>query len=286
MEQIAPNVYISTAFPYVNVGCVVGPTGVVALDAPALPGDALTWRRQILQLTDRPIVYTVLTDAHPHRLLSASLLQAPIVSSRAAYSYAAEHTRGFWRTVVRRLKRYNPEHEEIPQDADPVLPEILFSDTLTLHKTGVDVTIERVDGPAPGSAWIRPGDADVLFAGDTLVVGQPPVMDETPDTRAWLDTLTRLRRPHFADTKFVPGRGPIGDQSATFLLSEYVRVARRRVRSLHRGARPRDDAAGFVNELLSIFPLSDAERDRFRRRVRNGLKHVYDELACREEDDG
>jgi hypothetical protein len=111
-------------------------------------------------------------------------------------------------------------------------------------------------------------------------------MDETPDTKAWLDTLTRLRRPPFAGTTLVPGRGPLSDQSATHPLSEYVRLARRRVRSLHRNARPRDDVAGSVNELLSIFALSDTERDRFRRRVRNGLKHVYDELAAEDEDDG
>ncbi|MGD2179223.1 MAG: MBL fold metallo-hydrolase [Anaerolineae bacterium] len=286
MDQIAPSIYVSTTYPYVNVGCVVGPTGVVALEAPTLPQDALMWRHRISQLTDRPIVYTVLTDAHPHRLLCAGLLEAPIVSSRAAYEHAAEYTRGFWRTVVRRLRREHPEQEQALRDVDPVLPEILFSDMLTLHKAGVDVTIERTDGAAPGSAWIKPADEDVLFAGDTLVVGRPPVMDETPDTKAWLDTLTELRRPRFADTTLVPGRGPLSDQSATHSLSEYVRVARRRVRSLHRAGRPRDDVAGYVDDLLSIYTFSDTERDRFRRRVRNGLRHVYDELAGQDGDDG
>jgi glyoxylase-like metal-dependent hydrolase (beta-lactamase superfamily II) len=286
MEQIAPHIYVSTTFRYVNVGCIVGPTGVVALDAPALPQDALTWRRQISELTDQPIVYTVLTDAHPHRLLCAGLFMAPIVSSRTAYEQAAEYTRGFWRSVIRRLKRFHPEQEETLRDVDPVLPEILFSDRLTLHKAGADVTIERVEGSAPGSAWIKPRDADVLFVGDTMVVGRPPVMDETPDTKAWLETLTWLRRPLFAGTALVPGRGPLSDQSATHPLSEYIRMARRRVRSLHRSARPRDDVSGFVNELLSIFALSDSERDQFRRRVRNGLKHVYDELAPQDLDDG
>jgi glyoxylase-like metal-dependent hydrolase (beta-lactamase superfamily II) len=286
MEQIAPNIYVSTVYPYVNVGCVVGPTGVVALEAPTLPQDALTWRREISKLTDQPIVYTVLTDAHPHRLLSAGLLEAPIVSSKAAYEQAADYTRGFWRSVVRRLKRHHPEQEAGLRDVDPVLPEILFTDTLTLHKAGADVAIERIDGAAPGSAWVKPGDADVLFVGDTLVVGSPPVMDETADTKAWLDTLTKLRRPRFAGTTLVPGQGPHCDQSATHPLSEYVRVVRRRVRSLHRDARPRDDVSEFVNELLSIFALSDPERDYFRRRVRNGLKRVYDELAPQDDDNG
>ena len=58
------------------------------------------------------------------------------------------------------------------------------------------------------------------------------------------------------------------------------------MRSLHTNARPRDDVAVFVNELLSIFALSDTERDRFSRRIRNGLRRVYDELAPQHKDDG
>jgi glyoxylase-like metal-dependent hydrolase (beta-lactamase superfamily II) len=284
MKQIAPNIYVSTEYHYINVGCVVGPKGVVCIDAPTLPEDALDWRRQILGLEAGPIVYTVLTDTHPHRLLCARLLEAPVVTSRAAYELAAEYSRGFWRNTVRRLRRYHPEQEAALKSLEPSLPEILFSHTLTLHKGGADVTIESVEGAAPGSAWIDLRDENILFVGDTLVVGRPPAMNETPDTKAWLDTLSTLRRSRFADVTFVPGRGAVSDQTATEPLSEYIRVARRRMRSLHRDGKPRDDVTDFTDELLSLFSLSDAERNRFRRRVRNGLKRVYDELTPDEEE--
>lgn len=279
MKQIAPNIYVSTRYPYVNVGCVVGATGVVAFDAPTLPGDALDWRQRIRALTERPIVYTALTDGHPHRLLCAGLLGAPIVATRAAYQVAVDRTRGYWRNHVRRLSRYHPEEEAALKEVEPVLPEILFSDTLTLHKGGTDVTLETINGAAPGSAWIDLREYNVLFLGDSLVVGEPPVMDETPDTRAWLDLLTDLRRPRFSEVTLVPGRGSVGDPASTEPLSEYIRVARRRMRSLRRLERPAQDATDFVAELLSLFPLSEEERHRFRRRVRNGLKHAYEELA-------
>jgi glyoxylase-like metal-dependent hydrolase (beta-lactamase superfamily II) len=286
MKEIAPNIYVSTEYHYVNVGCVVGPKGVISIDAPTLPEDALDWRQKILELGAGPIVYTALTDTHPHRLLCAGLLEAPVVTSRAAYELAAEYSRGFWRNTVRRLRRHHPEQEAALRSAEPVLPEILFSHTLTLHKGGSDVTVESVEGAAPGSAWIDLRDENVLFMGDTLVAGRPPVMNETPDTKAWLDTLSTLRRPRFDDVIFVPGRGAVTDQTGTELLSEYIRVARRRMRSLHRAGRPRDHVTEFTDELLSLFSLSDAERNRFRRRVRNGLKRVYDELAPDEEESG
>lgn len=279
MKQIAPNVYVSTEYAYVNVACVVGPLGVVSLDAPTLPRDALDWRRQIAQLTDQPIVYVALTDAHPHRLLSAALLQAPIAASETAYEQAADYSRGFWRNVARRLKRSHPDQGEALRTLEPQLPSLLFSEQLTLHKAGRDVTLERIAGAAPGSSCVRVEEPDVLFLGDTLVVGKPPVTAECPDTKAWLNTLTSLRRPQMSDVIFIPGRGPMGGQASTEPLSEYIRLARRRVRSLHRAGRPREDVVEFVDELLSVFSLSDTERARYRRRARNGLKHVYGELA-------
>lgn len=284
-KRIAPNVYVSTDYAYVNVGCVVGPDGVVAIDAPTLPEDALAWRREIKMITDRPIVYTALTDVHPHRLLCAALLEAPIVATQEAYEQAADYTRGFWRNVVRRLARLHPEQSEALKTVEPDLPRLLFSQKLTLHKAGTPVTLEHTAGAAPGSSQVRPEEARVLFLGDTLVVDVPPVMDECPDTRAWLDTLSQLRRPYLSDVTFIPGRGPVSDQSATEPASEYVRLARRRVRSLHRADSPREDVADLVDEVLSVFPLPEEARARYRRRARNGLKQVYDELAPDEDNE-
>lgn len=169
-------------------------------------------------------------------------------------------------------------------ELEPTLPEILFNQALTLHKGGADVTIQRVDGAAPGSAWVELPHRAVLFAGDTVVVGRPPIMDETPDTRAWLRTLTELRRPRYSDVTLVPGRGPLSDQTGTEELSEYIRVARRRMRTLHRQEEPTEEPADFTAELLSLFALSEEDRHRFRRRVRNGLKQVHAELSAEAHD--
>lgn len=278
MEHVAPNIYVSSTYPYVNVGFVVRPAGVIAIDAPTLPRDAQEWCRQIEETADRPILYTVLTDAHPHRLLSAGLLRAPIVASQAAYEQAAEYSDGHWRSLVRRLARRHPERKDVLTSVEVVLPEILFGESMTLHKGGMDVTVKRIEGSAPGSAWVDLRQEGVLFVGDTVVVGTPPPMDTTPDSKAWLDTLTTLRRPRYSGITIVPGRGPIGDQSATRPLSEYIRVARRRVRSLHWARRPKGDVAESVPELLSLFTVAERDEGRLQRRVKHGLERVYEEL--------
>jgi glyoxylase-like metal-dependent hydrolase (beta-lactamase superfamily II) len=284
MKEIAPNIYASTDYPYVNVGFIVREAGVIAIDAPTLPRHAREWRQRIAETTDAPILYTVVTDAHPDRLLCAGLLDAPIVSSQAAYEQAADYSAGFWRTVIRRLKRRFPEEEDSLGGVDAVLPEVLFKGNLTLHKGGTDVTITEIGGGAPGSVWVDLYREGAIFTGDVLTVGVPPLMEETPDTKAWLNTLTTLRRPRFLETIIVPGRGPLSDQSATEPLSECIRVARRRIRSLHREERPDDDVKEFIDEILAFFPTPEGSNKRFNRRVKNGLERVYEELAPPEED--
>lgn len=278
MREIAPNVYVSTEYPGVNVGFIILPEGVIAVDAPTLPRDGRAWRQRIVETTGKPILYVVLTDAHPDRLLSAALLEAPIVASQAAYERAAAYTDGFWRGVVESWTRRYPEAANGLSKVRIALPEVMFDGLLTLHKGGADVTVRRVAGGAPGSAWIDLHEREVLFAGDLLVVETHPFMDAALDTKAWLNTLKSLRRDRFSNTVILPGRGPLCDQSATGPLSEYIALARRRARSLAR--RVGADRTATVAELLPHFPIRDSEHNLVQRRVKAGLDQLCEELGA------
>jgi glyoxylase-like metal-dependent hydrolase (beta-lactamase superfamily II) len=278
MKKLASNVYASTEYPGANVGFTVMPAGAIAVDVPALPADARAWRQQILETADGPILYLVLTDGHPDRLLSARLMEAPIVAARGVYERASVYTEGFWRGVVDGWARRHPEAADDLAGAPIVLPEIMFSASLTLHKGGQALTINHVAGAAPGSAWVHLPERGVLFAGDTLVVDSHPFLDAAPDTKTWLNTLTALRRPRFSKTTVVPGRGPLCDPPASRPLSDYIALARRRMRSLRAPATGRVDLTAAVAEMLPLFPVAEGERDLVPRRIKAGLDQVYREL--------
>ena len=277
MKEIASGVYASTEFPGVNVGFIILPAGVIAVDAPTLPHDARAWRQQIAETAGLPVLYVVLTDAHPDRLLSAGLLGAPIVAGRQGYDQASAYTEGFWRSIAESWGRRYPEAIGSLSQVSIALPEIMFSSDLTLHKGGMDVTVNRVAGAAPGSAWVYLPGQDVLFAGDTLVAEGHPFMSAVPDSKAWLNTLTALRRARFSKTTIVPGRGPLCDQAASRPLSDYIALARRRVRSLHSpGART--DVGTVVSEMLPLFPVPGDDREMISRRIKAGLERLCEEL--------
>ena len=279
MKEIASGVFASTEFPGVNVGFIVMPAGAIAVDAPTLPQDARAWREQIVKTARGPVLYVVLTDAHPDRLLSAGLLGAPIVAARGGYARASAYTDGFWRGIFESWGRRYPEAADDLAQVPVVLPEIMFTTSLTLHKGGKDVTVRRVAGAAPGSAWVHLPEQDVLFAGDTVVAEGHPFMYAAPDSKAWLNTLTGLRRARFARTTIVPGRGPLCDRDDSRPLSDYVALARRRVRSLH-SAGARTDMGPLVAEMLPLFPVPGDERETVSRRIKAGLDRLYEELGA------
>ena len=278
MKEIAPNIYASTEFPGVNVGFIAVADGAIAVDAPSLPHDARAWKQRIEEISGGTIHYVVLTDAHPDRLLSAGLLGAPIVAAWGSYAQALAYTEGFWRSVTEGWARHYPKAADDLSGASIVLPEIMFTSRLTLHKGGLGLTVRQVDGAAPGSAWIHLPEQDILFAGDTVVSDAHPFMHAAPDTKAWLSTLTALRRARFAKTTIVPGRGPLCDQAASRPLSDYIALARRRARSLH-AAEGKPDMGAVAAELLPLFPVPNDERDLVMRRIKAGLDRLYEELG-------
>lgn len=275
--RIAPNVYAETGYPGVNVGFVVTSRGAIAIDAPTLPNDARAWRQKVIETAGGPILYVILTDAHPDRMLSVGLLEAPIVATRAAYEQVAAYTDGTWRGAIENWARMHPEGAGGLLKTPVALPEIMFTDSLTLHKGGVSITVQRIAGGAPGSAWVYLPEQDVLFTGDTLVVETHPFLADVPDIKAWLETLNALHQPRFANTTIVPGRGPICDWSATRPLIEYIALVRQRVRSLRAAGQARADKTAVVAELLPLFPVTADEQESVQRRIRAGLDKLCEE---------
>ena len=286
MKEIAPNVYISTKVRNINVGLIALPYGVIAVDVPTLPADAHIWREQIRKIDKGPLLYIVLTDGHPDRLLSLGILKGtdpvPVVATWPAYKRIASYTDGFWRSMVDSWNRRVPGvADEVSSEKRP-LPEIMFTGKLTLHKGGKNVVLKQVVGAAPGSLWVRvmTSKQTVVFVGDTLVVGEHPVMSATHDTGGWLETLVDLRRARHTGRIIVPGRGPApADPADSRPLSGYIATIRRRVSSmLRRGEYSRQDIAALTSELLPYFPVSDDELDVIQRRVKANVEQVHAEL--------
>jgi glyoxylase-like metal-dependent hydrolase (beta-lactamase superfamily II) len=277
IQEIAPGVYVTTVYPGINVGFALTSEGPVAFDAPPIPAEAQAWRQQVKKVAGAPIRYTVLTDQRPERALGAGLLGAPIIAGEATFKRLRGSADEYGPAAMASWAQDHPQAAVELEALKPALPEITLGGRIILH--GIpQVIVERNAGAAAGSVWARLPESRVLFAGDSIVVGVHPLLADAPDTKGWLDTLVEVRRSYFPADVLVPGRGPIATKADTRPLSGFIQLVRRRIRSHHIAGRNRSDLSALVPELVSLFPVAEAEQHQIEQRVRTGLERVYEEL--------
>lgn len=274
MKQVAPHVYVEHGYHGVTVGCIVTPSGVICIDCPTRPIDAAAWRAEIAKLTDQPVRFVVLTDAHPDRILGLHCLGGAVITHEAAW----QKIKSYGDPPRPSAADLAANHADAPQ-AHAVLPQITFVSRLVLYR-GMTIVIQHVGGATPGSVWVHLPEQRVLFMGDLMACRTHPETSEG-DIAAWLDLLAQVQSKSFPVQVIVPGRGSSCNKAALGPMMSYLRAMRTRVQSLVRTRRPRTDTALLVPEFLARYHVPGAEREAARQRIKAGLDHLYDTLKSK-----
>ena len=114
--------------------------------------------------------------------------------------------------------------QEIPPSPAAALPVITFSDDVTVHLNGQTLSIEHV-APAhtDGDSIIWFTEANAVHLGDIFFNGLYPFidLDSGGDVRGMVRAAEYALRRIDADTKIIPGHGPLADRDD---LQEYARM--------------------------------------------------------------
>lgn len=281
MEEIIPGagIFVSTKFRRVNVGAVLTDEGWILIDTPPYPDDARRWRTQLAQRGPGPVLYIINTTHHRDHIIGNHWFGGYVVGHRHTADAVRALPAQFVDQAIEALSHNDAERATF---AGVKLrpPDASFSKRLYIKKGGREVLIISMPGPTPGSAWVHFPEHKLVFTGDSVVVGVHPYMAHA-DSKGWLDSLTALRRARFAADMVVPGRGSITDKRATFPVSDYVRMARRRVYNLHRAGHPRADTVNLVPDFMDLFPLDESYED-IQKRIKSGLDRIYEEYKAAE----
>jgi cyclase len=278
LQEIAPGVFVETRFRGGNVGAILTDEGFVLIDAPPFPEDARRWKMFLREQSSLPIRALVMTDAYRDRLLGASWFQPPILIAHAATHAAMSSLPGSYAgMVVNSLTRDSVELSGFGA-AQILLANVIFTEQMKLHFGKPALYLMHHPGPTKGSIWVHWPEKGILFTGDSIVVGTPPLVNASY-SKEWLDSLSLVRRQRFPADIIVPGRGELTTKEATGPVSKFLRLARRRVRSLYKSQRPLSETAMLVHELLAFFPAPlESELDHVQQRVRTALQFIYNEF--------
>ena len=282
MKEIARNVFLNTSSALVTVGAIRTTDGWVCIDAPPYPADATGWLAALREIDDRPVRFLINTDYHRDRIIGSQQFDAPV----AAHEFTARRILELGENYVAQAADglNGSEHEAMAfSNLELVAPQVSFSASLTLYAG--ERTVELISKPSAsaGSLWVVLEDAQVIFLGDTVVTRQHPYIDSCV-SKNWLDVLRSIRHDRYTGWTFVSGREGIIDPAESEQLSEYLRVARRRVSSLVRSGGTRSEASRFVPEMQEFFPVKGG-KDRVQRRIKAGLEAIYDEMSAQSDKD-
>jgi cyclase len=201
-----------------NTGFLVGPQGVISIDACSTERRTRAYQAAIATVTAKP-VRTVLNTHHhgDHTFGNALFPTATIVAherARAeAIAFGPARELPFWQ---------NPDWGQLPLEP----PFLTFTDEIALHVGDARVTAKHVGTPAHTTndvlAWIP--DKSVLFCGDLVFNGGTPFL-LMGSVAGCVEALEKVVLPLAART-IVPGHGPVfegtGPVEATLAYLRFV----------------------------------------------------------------
>jgi len=187
-----------------NIGLTVGSDGVAMIDN-GVPDALSLLRKEVSQITDKPIDYLINTHIHGDHIGNNhdfGAKGARIISHENLRSSLA--TKG-----VRKGEGYEPATKE-------TLPVLTFSDRMTIHINGdAAKIIHFANAHTDGDAIVHFSNDNVIHTGDLMFNGHFPYIDE--DNGGGLSGVISALKgiASIADdkTKIIPGHGPLANKA-------------------------------------------------------------------------
>ncbi len=205
MQKISNNVYAETGFRGCNPGFVVTREGVVMIDTPQMPADAIAWREEIAK--HGPIRYIINTEPHGDHFTGNYFFEGTVVAHEgtreAVLASSAEQLR-------ERFKQTDPESLSLVEEFSYRPPTITLSQRLTLHLGEHTFQLINFPGHTPYQVAVCIPEERVVFTSDN-VFGKVGAFLQQAVPYEWVDSLKRMEELE-ADV-LVPGHGSICDLS-------------------------------------------------------------------------
>ena len=119
--------------------------------------------------------------------------------------------------------------KKVPPSPEKALPVVTFNDEVTFHLNGDEVRVIHVaNAHTDGDAIVQFKKANVIHMGDTFINGAYPIIDYSTggSIDGYLAAQEKVLSMIDANTKLIPGHGPIGDKAALQKTHDMIKEVR------------------------------------------------------------
>ena len=231
MKQITANVYVEDQFSVhprdrgANPGFVTTSEGVVIIDPPFLPSDAVKWRDEISKKGE--VRYIINTHHHPDHITGNFFFAGPVISHEevreltlapltTVYGFAGKRiqkavesgqgTVGYIRLLI---EERDPEGVPLMEGYQLKAPTITFWERLNLYVGGHTFELMHLPGHTQSHIGVYIPQERVFFSGDNFTYRTQPSLAHCLPLE-WVESLKRIEAMDI-DT-VVPGHGEVCHQ--------------------------------------------------------------------------
>lgn len=201
MIQVTRNVYVETGMMACNVGFITTKEGIVLIDTPMRPSDALRWRQEVSKKGE--IRYLINTEEHPDHWQGSFFFPGIMITHeetrrKLMMANASE--------VIERAKQLDPEADSLMRDYKIRLADITLTDSINLYLGDHIIKLFHLPGHSDGGLGVYIPEERVVFTTDIVFHRMKSWLHES-DPLAWISSLKRLSQMDIEVV--VPGHGEI-----------------------------------------------------------------------------
>ena len=246
MHKLTQNVYAETAFRGCNPGFVVTSEGVVMIDTPQIPTDAVKWRDEIAKHGE--VRYLINTEPHGDHFTGNWFFGGTVVShegTRQAILSASVDQ------LKERLNQTSPDSLQLLQGFRYRPPTITLSERLTLYVGNHTFRIINLPGHTPFQVAVYIPEERVVFTSDNVFGGVQAWLHQALPYE-WLESLKRMEELE-ADV-LVPGHGAVCNRSYLAEMRAFIQAWIDAVTSAIKEGLTLEEAQGRIS-LLHHYPM-------------------------------
>jgi cyclase len=275
MRQLTPNVYIKEelgVFPKFrgcDSGFVTTSEGIVMIDSPMLPTDAVRWRDEIAKRGQ--VRFIISTHHHLDHIAGNFFFSGSVIFHEGCREiYALPLTRELDSEVpgeppkvvtLDPAESYRLRVKELDPEGLPFLkqyqlrpPEMTFSERLRVDVGGHTFELTHMPGHTKGDVCVYIPQEKVFFAGDNFTNGAQPSLSQCLPLE-WIESLKKIEK---IDSDFiVPGHGKVSSKKDVQEFRSFIEKCVERVReAIQKGMSPEEaaDRISFLDLYIPIHP--------------------------------
>jgi len=225
MERVSENVYAVTGYRGCNPGFVKTSEGVVMIDTPQMPSDALKYKTEIEK--HGQVSYLINTEPHGDHYTGNCFFKATIVAQQGTRDVIAQAQ---IEPLKERIKIMDPDFVPNLDSLSISVPSITFRDSMKIYSGEHEFELLHLPGHTPSETAVFIPQERVVFTGDNIFYKTQAFFHEAVPND-WLKSLETLKT--LDAEKVVPGHGELCtldylDEQAAFI-RDWIQAAKEAV---------------------------------------------------------